>query len=410
MLKRRFSDPTKMMNIDEGVLKGLSISQPKKVDKPTYEIVGPLERFDGRDTTGSRAALQPGTSHYEEYYARHPEKKASDDRRRERRAMKSDKKEKERVNEQLGLSGFSGTVAVSHPSIVDADVQSGAVGVGTSRINRVEVDAESISRKIKAFALHMGAAKVGITRLNQDWVYTNHVYKGNFLFGEPVELDYEYVICMAFMQDPFMIDGHTGAGVELEVSWKYSYASYISIIVADFIRRLGWHARPLPSMNSPYLVVPTFIDAGIGEYGRCGYVVAKEIGNNWRPGAVATNMPLVTDKPVDFGLQDFCEKCHICAETCPAGAIPKGDKKVVRGIRKWKVDGEKCYDYWTAIGSDCSVCQSVCPWNHTNNLFHNIMREAGERFPGLRNTIISSDRAFYKHKPRPQPRWMANSV
>ena len=41
---------------------------------------------------------------------------------------------------------------------------------------------------------------------------------------------------------------------------SYSYASFISIIMANFIRNLGWRARPLPSFNAPYIVPPVFVD------------------------------------------------------------------------------------------------------------------------------------------------------
>jgi hypothetical protein len=38
-----------------------------EVDQPTYEIVGPVERFDMRDEAGVRVHLCPGSKDYEEY-------------------------------------------------------------------------------------------------------------------------------------------------------------------------------------------------------------------------------------------------------------------------------------------------------------------------------------------------------
>ncbi len=32
-------------------------------------------------------------------------------------------------------------------------------------------------------------------------------------------------------------------------------------------------------------------------------------------------------------------------------------------MRKWSVDGEKCFGYWAAQNSDCSICIRVCPYN-----------------------------------------------
>lgn len=409
MLRRLTCDRTKLMDIKEGVLKGLVLKPPKKVDKPTYEIVGPVERYDMRDYTYSRISLKQGTPNYEEYYSLHPEEKEVDDDMRRR----ADKKgvellEKDAVNENIALSGFYGTMAVSPPKVVNSFKRMPLHPPGRPDVVQRDLDPEKMALKLKAFAMHLGAFKVGITKLNQDWVYTH----SNAPWGGPVDLDYENIICMAFAQDSFMANNHDGFGENFEVGWMYSYASFISIIMANFIRNLGWRARPLPSFNAPYIVPPVFVDAGIGEYGRCGYVVSKEIGNNWRPGAVATDLPLSIDKPVDFGLQDFCEKCGICAELCPSGAIPKGKDamEVVRGIRRWQLDDNKCYKYWVTIGHACGVCQSVCPWNHRTNLMHKIVRETAERFPSLRNFVIKCEDIFYNHKRGPEPKWMTDDI
>ena len=61
MLRRLTYDRTKLMDVKGGVLKGLVLKPPKKVDRPTYEIVGPVERYDMRDYTYSRISLKPGT-------------------------------------------------------------------------------------------------------------------------------------------------------------------------------------------------------------------------------------------------------------------------------------------------------------------------------------------------------------
>jgi hypothetical protein len=55
-----------------GQVSDLKISPPPEVKKPTYRVVGEIERVDQRDTVQARVALKPGTSEYEEYYARHP--------------------------------------------------------------------------------------------------------------------------------------------------------------------------------------------------------------------------------------------------------------------------------------------------------------------------------------------------
>lgn len=408
MLRRLFQDPSNLMNLNDGSLRGLVFRPPRELDAPTYRILGNIERYDSRDQVYSRQLLWPGSKEYEDYYSRYPQKKSDDDRRRQR-AIEVGKtlQERDPLNQYLSLSGFYGAVALSRPDIVEAQkIRMRISPVDMVDVKKIHVDPEEMSSKIKAFGLYLGAAKVHIAQLNQKWVYSRH---GPPQYGKSVELNYKYIICLAITQDPFMIAGGASQAVDLEVGFKYGYASFISTIIANFIRRLGWPARQLPTFSAPYLIPPVFVDAGIGEDGRCGYVVTKEFGNNFRPAAVATDLPLIADKPVDFGLQDFCDKCKICAEKCPAGAIPKGGREVVRGVRKWQINADKCFDYWIAKGSTCGVCQTVCPWNHPNNWFHSSIRELGSRFASLRNLLITGERIFYGNKKsKPKPNWMAS--
>ncbi len=39
---------------------------------------------------------------------------------------------------------------------------------------------------------------------------------------------------------------------------------------------------------------------------------------------VLTDMPAERDRPIDFGVSAFCERCKKCAIHCPAGAISHG--------------------------------------------------------------------------------------
>ncbi|MBI2917357.1 MAG: reductive dehalogenase [Chloroflexi bacterium] len=376
---------------------------PREADRPTYDIVGPVVRYDQRDHPNARILLKPGIAEYEEYYSQHPELREWDDENRRLRSQAiSLHRKKDPVNEWFSEAAGLGRRLLASRAIV-GDGASAPLG------NPVDADPAEMSRKLKAFGRYLGAGRVRITRLNPDWVYTTyaHPYIPDEESGAPVRLDYNYVVCMAIPQDQDMIANGFGMAMSTETQWKYSLGALISVTMAHFIRSLGWPARALPPGNSPYLVVPTFVDAGIGEQGRCGHVVTKEFGNTFRPGAVATNLPLETDRPVDFGLQDFCEKCLICAEACPSGAISSGGKQVVRGVRRWQFDADKCRRFWDSIGGSCGICQAVCPWSHPSNWFHNTVRELGESFPFLRRLLIYGEKAVYgKFKPRPAPSWM----
>ena len=65
-------------------------------------------------------------------------------------------------------------------------------------------------------------------------------------------------------------------------------------------------------------------------------------------------MPLAHDKPIDFGLQRFCESCQKCARECPSGAITAGPKLMFNGYETWKSDSQKCSTYRiTTKGGRC---------------------------------------------------------
>jgi ferredoxin len=381
------------------------IGSPPEVDSPTYEIVDTVERYDQRDHANARKLLVPGSDEYEDYYNRRPDLKEWDDKNRERQAgHKIESCRVDPVGSQIVPAAFYGRRVLGMPDVVE-----GKIAV-RQRLDtgKADVNPQGMARMIKSFAGYFGAGRVRITRLNPDWVYTHYAAPYTLEpYGKPVELDYKYIICMAFPQNLNMMANGDGVAAHLEVGWMYAYTSLVSVIIAQHIRSLGWRTKALPAENSPLLIVPTFVDAGIGEQGRTCHVVTKEFGNNFRPGAIATDMPLAIDKPVDFGLQDFCEKCKICADECPAGAIPKGDKEVVRGARVWHFNGDKCRRYQDYKGISCGICQYVCPWSFPNKWYHNIVRELNQRSAVMRTLAIKGHHMVYgKYRRGPQPEWI----
>ncbi len=100
---------------------------------------------------------------------------------------------------------------------------------------------------------------------------------------------------------------------------------------------------------------------------RIGEVILNPpyLGPRLKSGVVTTNMPMVHDKPIDFGLQAFCEACNKCARECPSGAITAGPKLMFNGYEIWKSDSQKCTTYRVSQknGAMCGRCMKTCPWN-----------------------------------------------
>ncbi|MCK5098951.1 MAG: 4Fe-4S dicluster domain-containing protein, partial [Desulfobacteraceae bacterium] len=90
--------------------------------------------------------------------------------------------------------------------------------------------------------------------------------------------------------------------------------------------------------------------------------------------AVLTDMPLIPDKPVSLGVEEFCKSCKKCADSCPSKSIPQGDKVIFNGFEKWKLDEDSCYDYWSKVGTDCSICMAICPFSRPNTFLHKFVR------------------------------------
>lgn len=227
-------------------------------------------------------------------------------------------------------------------------------------------DIEEITLQVKKAAQFFGADLVGITRINMRWIYANGRRD-----LEPLELPegVTNAIVMAVEMDPLAIATSPKAPAAAATGLGYSKMAFIASSLAEFIRNLGYIT--IPAGNDTGLSVPLAIDAGLGQLGRNGLLITPEYGPRVRLFKVFTDLPLIPDQPIDFGVTEFCSGCNLCAEACEVDAIstekePSWDtscKSNNPGALKWYVDTEKCYEYWCDNGTDCSTCISVCPFN-----------------------------------------------
>ena len=125
------------------------------------------------------------------------------------------------------------------------------------------------------------------------------------------------------------------------------------------------------------------------------YLVSKKFGPRIRLGGITTDLPLSPDKPISFGVQDFCLKCLKCADNCPSHAISFDNQTDVNGVEKWPLDVMRCLHFWRIAGTDCGLCMKVCPFSHPPTVVHNIIRAGIKQSSVARTLSVWGDDLFY---------------
>ncbi|MDJ0753626.1 MAG: reductive dehalogenase [Ardenticatenaceae bacterium] len=187
------------------------------------------------------------------------------------------------------------------------------------------------------------------------------------------------VIVLAFEMDYDSIEAAPTVLGDAGTMDGYSKMAITAGSLAQFIRGLGYNA--IPCGNNTGISVPQAIEAGLGEGGRNGILITPKYGPRVRLAKVITDLPMAYDKPIRFGVEEFCEVCKKCATHCPTQAISYGPKTMEPttistnpGVLKWSVNAEDCYLGWTANASGCGMCIRVCPFNKPEGWLHEATR------------------------------------
>lgn len=239
-----------------------------------------------------------------------------------------------------------------------------------------------LTREVKKAAALFGADLVGVCRLDRRWLYSP-AYLITPDGGEETEIeipeDYQYAVALAVAMDYESIRYSPAHPASAATGVGYSRMAFVAGLLALFIRGLGF--RAIPCGNDTACSIPIAMDAGLGELGRNGLLVTPEFGPRVRLAKVFTDLPLVPDRPVEFGVWDFCIRCGKCADQCPSQAIMHGDpterpnnKSNREGVLRWPINAEECVAFWVANGTDCSNCIRTCPFNKPAGLLHDTVR------------------------------------
>jgi reductive dehalogenase len=222
------------------------------------------------------------------------------------------------------------------------------------------------------------------------------VGRGSGKWGEEIRLDHRWAIAFTVEMDYHAMRSAPEAPVVAESARQYVESAKIAIQIGSLIRRLGYPARA--HIDGNYRVIAPLVarDAGLGEFGRIGILMTPDLGPRVRLGVVTTDLPLIPDTHADDrSVVDFCTVCKKCADNCPSQSIPFEDRTRIDGGWRWAIDPDSCFRYWNAVGTDCGVCMTVCPYSHPDNVAHDSVRWAIRRSGAARRAALWMDDLFY---------------
>jgi epoxyqueuosine reductase len=271
----------------------------------------------------------------------------------------------------------------------------------------ISQDPETLTNHIKAFGYFLKADMMAACKV-PDSAYYSHDKQ-----GVPIETAYENAILIVMAKDNKSVHASTGHDwMGDPISFQaYQHLGMVTETLANYIRRLGWEASAQygPSFVDRYSVqLPRLLlAAGIGEVSRVGIILNPYLGLAYKAAAVLTDMPIVPDKPIDFGLQSFCQNCKICAENCPSKAIPTGDKVMYNGYETWKLDTRRCasFNFTNKKGTMCNRCVKSCPWSNPATWPHNLVRKMVMHSRLAQKIAIRAAYMLEPGKDHPDEKW-----
>ena len=282
---------------------------------------------------------------------------------------------------------------------------------------------ERAANVVKKAARFFGSADTGIALLDRRHVFSRS-YGVDIHFEdveEPYEIENEkavipekvkYAIAVVVRMSPDMASLAPSQLCDATSSLGYSRLEFTVGHLGAFIRNLGYTA--IPSVNGLGSSIPFAVDAGLGEVGRTNRFISPIHGPAVQLGKVLTDMPMAVDKPIHFGLKEFCIACGRCAESCPAKSLSFDDEPSFEirgewnnpGHQTWYEDGVSCFEFWEQSNSYCSTCIMVCPWaKKDKTVLHEIVKASSAKMPILDRFLASMDESFGYGRQKDPDRW-----
>jgi len=229
---------------------------------------------------------------------------------------------------------------------------------------------KKLSDHMKRVAKHFGADIVGIAAANPAFMYASgsrYVQDGEAndkyqsMTPDALAKRFPYVIQATVAWDHETLQAHRHHVGDMSYHTTSMRAAMVMKSLEMYVKEMGYTAiRGAVNPQGAGLA------AGIGELGRNGMMISERFGARIHmPDPILTDMPLMADKPLDIGVEDFCKICRKCASNCPTNSISFGPKVIYNGIQKYKINWLTCYKIRPFVSDhygSCLTCIAVCPF------------------------------------------------
>jgi epoxyqueuosine reductase len=246
-----------------------------------------------------------------------------------------------------------------------------------------------LTEMLRADALKLGLAAVGIARLAEDALlperlkhFLNEKRHGDMDWmethadrrGDPLRLWPDAKSAVVFGQsyappsNPLgALDHPSNAAISVYAKGRDYHdvlKKRIKSIARMFAEKSGADVKVFVD-TAPLMEKPLAAKAGLGWQGKNTILVSREHGNWLFLGAMLTTAELEPDE----AMADHCGSCRKCLDICPTNAFPA----------PYQLDARRCIAYLTIehkghiapefrvpIGNrvfGCDDCAAVCPWN-----------------------------------------------
>jgi len=290
---------------------------------------------------------------------------------------------------------------------------------GQANQDRVQVaDPAVMTAHLKRVARHLGADVVGIGKSHPSFLYGGNpndgltTMGGDRPAGTPEELveRYPYVIVATIAWDYELMHAHRHHIGDAAYDFSLERSNMLHCALDGYIREMGYNT--LRGAMNPQAAA---LAAGVGELGRNGLIITEKFGARIHlTDCLVTDLPLVADKPIDIGVEDFCKVCRKCAITCPTNSITFEGKQTYNGVEKYKIKWETCYklrpfvvQHW----GQCLTCATVCPFTKPNTWWRTAAIRALQATPiPARPAVVKGlkaiDDRFWGTIPNRRVRWL----